>query len=112
MESIAWVEPGLSGNTLGAKDVAKIDRCASRIALEEIDHSLREGPVAYEVRNGTADLAARCLRPHPIHCTSESGSCTLQPVATSGDRWLSGRRSALEPYRRLPVPSLGARNWH
>jgi hypothetical protein len=33
MESIAWIEAGLSGNTLGAKEVAKIDQCASGIGI-------------------------------------------------------------------------------
>ena len=43
MEFIVWVETRLAGKTLAVEEVAKIDRCASGIASEDIGLSLQEG---------------------------------------------------------------------
>ncbi len=43
MEFIVWVETRLAGKTLAVEEVAKVDRCASGIASEEIGLTLQEG---------------------------------------------------------------------
>jgi ribose 1,5-bisphosphokinase PhnN len=43
MEFIVWVETRLAGKTLAVQEVAKVHRCASGIAPEEIGLTLQEG---------------------------------------------------------------------
>jgi hypothetical protein len=92
MEFIVWVETRLAGKTLAVQEVAKVDRCASGIAPEEIGLTLQEGKdVLKQVQRNIVQTQIQVQGVACSRCMHCSGTQLVKDIRTRQIRTVFGK---------------------